>query len=151
MSIFLKLLGWTGLPQWAIELAVVVVVAGGLVFYGAHHEKVRIETKVQKQIVQVEKRVIETDHTHDQELADLRAYRAANPNSVRLCVAGNNLSARPAEGQPGAAAGTVQPVSPGDSSSGTEQGPDIFPLLDLLAARADEVSALLRRRQEIDP
>jgi len=151
MSIFLKLLGWTGLPTWAIELAVVGIVAGSLVWYGAHHEKVRIETRVQKQMVEVEKRVVETDHSHDQELADLRAYRAAHPLSVRLCVAGNNLPPRAVEGQPGAPGGNLLPMPAGDSGAGTGPGSDIFPLLDLLAARADEVDALLRRRQRIEP
>ncbi len=41
MSIIAKLLGFTGLPQWALELiAVVGVAAGALVAYGLWHHHV---------------------------------------------------------------------------------------------------------------
>jgi len=71
------------------------------------------------------------------------------PLSVRLCNSPHSGSvvpkagpAKPGDAAPSAAAGNVQPLPSGDSS-----GPDIGPLLSLLAQRADEVSATLREFQ----
>lgn len=137
-------------PPWLIELALAGLLVLGIWLSGVFHEKARIETRIVKQQVQVEKRVIETDHTHDQELSDLRAYRASHPvQPVRLCQPARVPIAAPR--QPGAATGDLQPVSAGDSQLRPEPGPDISGMLELLSIRADEVSAGLRRRQELEP
>jgi hypothetical protein len=85
---------------------------------------------------------------HAQEISDLRAYRLAHPVVVRLCgkpsgggvpqagtaVAGNDGT--------GTASGDVLEVPAGDSG-----GRDIGGMLDLLAGKADAVSAELREYQ----
>lgn len=137
-------------PPWLIELALAGLLVLGIWLSGVFHEKARIETRIVKQQVQVEKRVIETDHSHDQELSYLRAYRASHPvQPVRLCQPIRVPIAAPR--QPSAATGDLQPVSAGDSQLRPEPGPDISGMLELLSDRADEVSAGLRRRQELEP
>jgi hypothetical protein len=91
--------------------------------------------------------------SNDQELAALRAYRDAHPEQpVRLCL-DTRLPATPAAPRlPGTPAGDVLPLPAGNPGGGERRaGPDIFGLLDLLAARGDQVSAQLRKRQAIDP
>lgn len=138
------------LPPWVIEALLAVLLVMGIWLSGVFHEKARIETRIVKQQVEVEKRVIETDHSHDQELVDLRAYRASHPEQpIRLCHSSPTPIA--AQRQPSAATADVLPVLTGDSGVREQPGPDISGLLDLLGARADEVSALLRRRQTLEP
>ncbi len=151
VSIIAKLLGWTGLPQWALEMAIIGLLLGGIWYWGFHTERTIVKERVVQQQIQVEHRVIETDHSHDQELADLRAYRATHPvQPVRLCI--DHVPPRSTEGQPGAPAADVQPVPSGDPGvRPPPAGPDIEPMLELLTDRADEVSAGLRRRQTLEP
>ena len=139
------------IPRWAWEALGVSALIAGIWLSGAWHERTVIQTRTVKQEVQVEKRVIETDHSHDQELADLRAYRASHPlEPVRLCIT-DPLPTSTAQGQPGTVSTDVQPLPGGNPSVRAEPGPDISSLLNLLALRADEVSAGLRRRQELEP
>lgn len=150
MSLIALVLKWTGLPQWAMEALIIGLLLAGIWYWGFHTEQTIVQTKIVKQQVEVEKRVIETDHSHDQELADLRAYRDAHPvRPVRLCQPAAVPSAAPR--QAGTLNGNVQPVSQGDSGVRSAGGPDISRLLDLLGGRADEVSAALRRRQQLEP
>jgi hypothetical protein len=150
MSLIALALKWTGLPQWALELLVIGLLLGAVWYWGFHTEHTIVQTRIVKQQVEVEKRVIETDHSHDQELADLRAYRAQHPvQPVRLCQPAPVPIAAPR--QPSAATGDVLKMPGPDSGVREEQGPDIGQLLGLLAQRADEVSAGLRRRQVLEP
>lgn len=139
-------------PSWVYKALGVVAVLGLAWLSGLLHEKRIVETRVVKQEVQVEHTIVQVDHSHDQELADLRAYRAAHPiDAVSLCVS-NDLPATASQGPTSPSAGGIQQVPTGDRSSGSAQaGPDIGGMLDLLAAKADEVSAGLRARQEIEP
>ena len=133
VSLIAKVLGWTGLPQWLLELIAIAILVLAIWLSGVFHEKGRIEVRTVKQQVEVEKRVIETDHSHDQELAELRAYRVSHPEQpVRLCKPATLPAATPR--QPGAATADVQPMPTGDSGVRTEPGPDISGLLDLLRA-----------------
>lgn len=150
MSIVALLATRIRVPPWLIELALAGLLVLGIWLSGVFHEKARIETRIVKQQVQVEKRVIETDHSHDQELSDLRAYRTSHPvQPMRLCQPIRVPIAPPR--QPGAASGDIQQVSGSTDQLQPEQHPDIGQLLGLLALRADEVSAGLRRRQELEP
>ena len=150
MSLIALALRWTGLPQWALELIVIGLLLGGIWYWGFHTEHTIVQTRIVKQQVEVEKRVIETDHSHDQELADLRAYRAGHPEQpVQLCQSTSVPIAPPR--QPSAAPTDVQPVPGPDPSIRPESGPDIGELLGLLALRADQVAADLRRRQQLEP
>ena len=150
MSLIALALRWTGLPQWALELNVIGALLGGIWYWGFHTEHTIVKERIVKQQVEVEKRVIETDHSHDEELAVLRAYRDAHPvQPVRLCQSAPVPSAAPR--QPGAASGDILTVPSGGAGVRPEPGPDISRLLEILAGRADEVSAELRRRQELEP
>lgn len=149
-SLILKALGWTGIPQWLLELIIIGLMLGGIWYWGFHTEHTIVKERIVKQQVEVEKRVIQTDHSRDQELAELRAYRAAHPvQPVRLCYPASVQTTAPR--QPSAASRDVQPVSTGNSDLRPEPGPDISRLLEALAGRADGVSATLRRRQELEP
>lgn len=150
MSLIAAGLKWTGLPQWALELIVIGILLGAVWYWGFHTEHTIVQTRIVKQQVEVEKRVIETDHSHDQELDDLRAYRDAHPvKSIRLCQSSGVPIAAPR--QPSAASGDVFPLPARDTGIRAGEGPDLGGLLDLLALRADELSAGLRRRQELEP
>lgn len=139
------------LPPWAVEIILGALLVLAIWLSGIFHEKAKERVRTITQQVQVEKRVVETDHSHDQELADLRAYRDAHPlTAIRLCHS-QRLPERPAEGLPSAPTGDVQPVPAGDNGLREQSGPDISELLDLLGKRADEVSAGLRRRQALEP
>lgn len=98
----------------------------------------------------LQKKADEAEHAHDKEIADLRLYRATHPVHVGVCHAtGNSQPSVPSpagsdSGHAGASSttGDVQPVPAGDSG---EQ--DIGGLLDILAGKADAVSAQLREYQ----
>lgn len=140
------------LPPWLIEALLAGLLILGIWLSGVFHEKARIERQVVKEQVEVEKRVLVTDHSHDQELSELRSYRDAHPvQPVRLCRA-NVLPPRSPEGHPGPTTADVLPV-PGSDPLVRPAGdpPDIADLLGLLALRADQMSAGLRRRQELEP
>lgn len=89
-------------------------------------------------------------HEHDQELTDLRAYRASHPVHVRVCLdprsSGAGVPEAPAphagNASAGSGSGNVLPVPAGNSA-----GRDLGPLLDALAAAADRLSATLREYQ----
>lgn len=158
------LLGWIGLPQWALELMALVVVGGGVWLY-LHHvyeEGVKAEVAVvaKQAAVQHEKDVVaatNAERTHDDELSNLRAYQLAHTDvePVRLCINRVVQSAPARQAGPvsiaaGASAAVVQSVPGPDSSGGAGQaGVDIGPMLAALAARADQVSAQLRVYQEL--
>lgn len=167
-SIIAKLLSWTGLPQWALELIAVGLVVIALMFY--HHHVVNVgvaeqqaaDDKASAKLVAdakaksdvLESKAQTAEHSHDQELADLRAYQLAHASSaVRLCDAHGSGQGVPQAGikidsAAGSAAVSVQPVSPGDSGSGQgAAGVDIGPMLSALAASADTVSADDREAQ----
>lgn len=150
MSLIAGALRWTGIPQWGMELIVIGLLLGGIWYWGFHTEHTIVQTRIIKQQVEVEKRVIETDHSQDQELASLRDYRARHPEQpVRLCQPAGVPSTAPRS--PSAATADVQPMPGPDHQLRPEAGPDIGELLGLLALRADEVSAGLRRRQTLEP
>lgn len=138
------------IPRWVYEALGAAAIIATIYLSGVFHEKAVIQTRVVKQEVQVEKRIVETDHSHDQELADLRAYRAAHPDTLRLRIA-DPVPAPATEGHTSGATACVQPVPAGDNPVRQDEGPDIFPMLDALAARADELNAAYRRRQELEP
>ena len=103
------------------------------------------------QTAKLAKQADEASHAHDKELADLRYYRVTHPIHVRVCHdTHGSVPGLPATGSAngsnagaGPASGDVQPVLTGDNG-----GEDIGPLLDLLANRADQVSAQLREFQK---
>jgi hypothetical protein len=150
MGAILSLLG--GMPRWVYEALAVVALAVGLYETGAYRERVKIETHVEKQQVIVQEKVVETDHTHDAELATLRAYRAAHPIvDGGLCFADSSPPSTPKRSA-GAEGGAVQPVPSRDSGvQQIREGRPVIGLLESLAGRADEVSAALRRRQSLEP
>lgn len=123
---------------------------------GGRHERAKVEKQVAARTAAVQKQADEAAKRYEQEIAALGAYRGASDlGPVRVCV-NRIVRAQPgatasSEG-PGAPAAGVQPVPAGDS--GIRPGadtPDIAPLLDALAARADSVSAQLRVYQSVTP
>lgn len=156
------LLGWTKLPQWALEL-LALALAGGAVFFwhhetfdaGVHQEVARVELQNAKTTARLEGKATTAETLHVDEDKDLDAFRAARPvEPVRMCIPTPRLQT-PAAIEIGVtipAIGTaVQPVPAGDSSAGSGRaGPDIGGLLEALAARADRVTAQARELQTRD-
>jgi hypothetical protein len=149
-----------GLKGIAIALAVIAL---GALLLKVHHDIV-VDTQakdaaaaaaaVKKEDDAMAAKVAAAEHSHDDELTQLRAFRDANPVApVRLCLGAPAVRKAPAvAGSTSPAPGPVQSVPPGDSGSGAgNSGPNISSLLDAFAARADQVTAELRQRQEIEP
>lgn len=155
------LLGWTKLPQWAIEAIALALVAGSIWLW--HHET--YESGVRAEVAKIEifnakvtaaltTKAAVAEHSHDDELTALRAYRGTHPElSVRLCQPTPGVQAsptRPVSGADPSAPGIVQQVSAGDNRVRTEPGADIGGLLEALAARADQITAQARELQSRD-
>ena len=178
MSLIATLLGWTGMPQWALELIAVGVVAAGAVgaFWIYHHHvyvegihaqqvadqkasakaiaKARAETKAAEATAQAAHDAYLNEVAHEQVLAARHPLPA-----VRLCLnaypggSGVPEAGSPYAGNAGASTGTRGvPQMPGaDHPVRARRGPDISGLLELLAGRADQVSAVLREYQARNP
>jgi len=154
MSIIAKLLGFTGLPQWGLELIAIGLVSGAI-GGGLHHiysngkkAELAIVTAAAAKDHQAQvAKATTAEHTHDTELAELQHFRDTHPEQpVRLCLspavrpAAGSSVAGVASGRP--SAGSVQPVPAGNSGGGAGGvGPDIGGMLEALAGAADRVSA----------
>lgn len=86
---------------------------------------------------------------HVQEDATTIKFRANDPLHGGLCVKPNLQAAatKQVNGGPGAAPADIQPMPAGDPEASGPGNPDVRHLLDVLAGRADEVSARLREWQ----
>jgi hypothetical protein len=165
------LLGWTKLPQWALEL-IVIAAAVGAVFYWQHHlidegvnkqkaadatELQKLKTETDQKSAELQAKATTAEQAYDKEHADNLNYRDSHPTGpVRLCLATNQGSGAMPTGQaskPGnvgasSSSADVPKVSGRDNSSGGgTPGPDISKLLGLLAVKADNVSSTLREFQ----
>jgi hypothetical protein len=175
----LALLGWTKLPQWAMELLftaiVIAVVASGIMYW---HHKV-LDEGIAKQVaadnaasqIVIKNAAAQTaaaqtkadtaEQAHAKETADLQAQLDALHNTppapIRLCLAHGSGGSVPQTGTPDAkhaSAGSpsrpIQQMPTGDSGGGEgTAGPDIADLLSLFALQADAVSAELREYQSL--
>lgn len=91
------------------------------------------------------------EHAHDQELTDLRQYRADHPLHGGLCKpvgvrAAQGSAADESHARAGPASGDIQPMSEGDRSGDARQ-PDQLGMLDVLAGKCDALSAVVREWQ----
>ena len=127
---------------------------------GAAHETAALAASTAKlsaqtaaQTAELKARATMAEQAYDKEIATLH-NRPPVDQPVRLCLnSGSRPVVPPASGKvagnagTSAAPGTIQQVPAGDSGVRPEQGPDLAELLDLLANRADTVSAELREYQ----
>jgi hypothetical protein len=147
-----------------LYLAVIAALGTAFGIYTAHERDVgkaeviaadkaatlKAQAAAQKETDRLQAKANEAEHSHDQELMDLRAYRDSNPVHVGVC---NHTDSKPVlpvsspsdtrNAGGSTPSGDVQPVPAGDSKSA-----DIGPMLDLLAGKADAVSAELREFQK---
>jgi hypothetical protein len=146
-----------------LEIAGAAILLGAFGWYTAHergigkaHEVAVLAAQAAAQTKAAQAQADAAEHSHDSELTALAAYRDAHPDSaVQLCNAATSVPAAHSAGSgnstAGTTAGNVQSVPAGDSGVRPGAGPDIGGLLDLLAGRADEVSAQLRVYQKVLP
>jgi len=150
---------WMKILQLVAVFLVVVTIAWSYIHVynaGSRHAREKAERQAAVRTAAVQKQADEAAKRYEQEIAALGAYRGASDlGPVRVCV-NRIVRAQPdianSSESPGAPAAGVQPVPAGDS--GIRPGadtPDIAPLLDALAARADSVSAQLRVYQSVTP
>lgn len=154
--------------KWIVELLVIVAIAGAVWWFCSH----LIGVGVQRQKDDDAKVLAEWQHTadleagrkqgladaankaRDEEIKGLRDYRDTHPLHGGLCLKPSAAAAVPA------AAGTISGygssiTSPGDllslpeggTGSGGQPEADVRHLLDVLAGRADLLSATLREYQ----
>lgn len=107
-----------------------------------------LQRKADEETGRLKGRAEAAEHTHDQELIDLRQYRADHPLHGRL----SNLCHRPAVSSPTASVSLDGGASPAARDflampEGDSGGSDQLHLLDVLAGKADGVSAQLREWQ----
>lgn len=165
------LLGWTKLPQWALELIVIAIVAGGVWYWQHERFEAGISAQVladakardaliaatNKQTADLQAKATMAEQAYDKEHQSNIEYQRDNPiEPVRLCIAtqsgGSHLpkgsSANVGNAKTGTAAGDVLAVPQGNNRSRSgASGPDISGMLNLLAAKADDVSGVLREFQ----
>jgi hypothetical protein len=165
------LLAMVSPKDWIYCGLIAVILAGGTWY---HHKLItegvadqlaadtvasdRLQAEAAKQTADLQARATAAEQAYDKEQNDDAAYRSAHPiQPVRLCLGAPQTGGRsvPQAGaavagnaSPGAAATNV-PNLPGanSGSGGGASGPDISAMLQLLAARADNVSAVLREYQ----
>ncbi len=171
----LALLGWTKLPQWAMEviftLLVILIVAAAVWYYGHEHYESGIQAQIAtdnaersaliastaKQTAELQARASTAEKAYADEQAKTANYNVSNPlEPIRLCnTATSSRGYLPTTGAlvggakgtgPGTAA--IQQMPTGNNSLRDESGGrDISGLLESLAESADEVSASLREFQ----
>jgi hypothetical protein len=171
----LALLGWTKLPQWAMEviftLLVILIVAGAVWYYGHEHYEAGISAQIatdnaerakliaanDKKTADLQARATTAEKAYDDEQTKTANYNASNPlEPIRLCNTATNSGGHlPAAGAPiagdqssSSSTAAIQQMSKGNNS--LRDGPggrDISGLLESFAQSADEVSASLREFQ----
>jgi hypothetical protein len=166
------LLGWTELPQWALELIVIAAVAGGVWYW--QHERFESGIAQQQQVDAASK--AQLVQSTDEATARLQAiataaelayvhehqdnldYQRDHPmGAVSLCISAANSGSRvppvsplkPGAKGASAPATDVSAVPAGNPSGGPGvAAPDIGHLLGSFATACDEVSATLREYQQ---
>lgn len=150
------ILGWTKLPQWALELIALALV-GGAVWYSYHYvyengvadEVARVKAQAAKDTIALQEKANTAEHSHDNEILALQQYRTSHPEQpVRLCISHPVRPASPTQPRaesPAAGAAVVQPVPGGDSGVRADgDSPDISGMLSALAASSDTTLATAR-------
>jgi hypothetical protein len=166
----IALLGLIPLKDWIYTGIIAAILIGGAYWHhatledGIHDQQVAdarvsaaLEKKTAAETADLQARATMAEQAYDHEKTANTQYRDANPiQPVRLCLDTHNSGGVvPKAGTPvagnaptSAAAKPVQPMPAGDHSGGAgAAGPDLAGMLDLLAARADQVSSQLREYQ----
>lgn len=173
MSLFLTLFGWSKLPQWAIELIVVVLIAGGVWLYHEHVvsklidagrsaqrledqkslDKLKQKTATEQKAIQA--RADTAQKAYQKEHDDFTSYQLSHPlvSAVQLCQqspprsrGGYMQPAGAANAGAGASATTgkvLQPLSSSDSPGADYR----LRLLDGFGRLCDTLSATIRESQ----
>lgn len=166
------LLGWTRLPQWALELIVIASVAGGIWYWqhqryeaGIHAQQTadaidteRLREDAMRQSAILQTRASSAEQAYETELKANVDYQRQHPvEPMRLCLpAAARRGGVPETGarvlgnaDAGTAGRGVRPVPAGNPErGGGNAGPDISGMLETLAMKCDSVSAVLREFQE---
>lgn len=173
MGIIGKLLGFTGLPQWVLELFLLGLLVAGVSFWWHRHNAAEVQIGVQKQqqadneasaelfsqaaaLTKMEHdRAVEAETARNEALQTLKTYLATHPtlNTSQLCHtnthgSGQSVStagpAHPRDEATGPTSGVVQPVSGSDNGFTGDRSE----LLRALGAYADEIAATLTEYQQ---
>lgn len=174
MSIIGKLLGFTGLPQWVLELALLGLLAAGVSFWWHRHNAAEVQIGVQRQqqedneasaelfsqaaaLTRMEHdRAVEAETARNEALQTLNTYLSTHRtlNTSQLCRAkdthssGQSMSpvgpAHPGDEATPAAPSVVQPMPGPDNGFTGDRGE----LLRALGAYADEIAATLTEYQQ---
>ncbi len=161
------LLGWTKLPQWALELGVIAALA---IAFGLYHHHVleqgiraqqtadrrasaKVEAKAAAATEAAQAAANAAEESYREEIA--RNLAARPLGSVLLCdnahrgsrSMSEGSSAYPGNARTGSSPGSISGVPSGDSGLRTQRAHDISGLLGAWAQAADGVSATLREFQ----
>ena len=152
--------------KWLVELLVLLAIVGGVWWFCAHLIDVGVQrqkdadaaayAKLQRdadlETGRLKGRAEAAEKARDQEISDGRRYRSEHPLHGGLCqprqlpatTVAQGAAAELGDDQARPAAGDFQPVPAGDIRPGGRGDTDVRHLFDVLAGRADMVSADLR-------
>jgi hypothetical protein len=152
--------------KWLVELLVVALVAGAVWWFCEHLISVGVQrqkdadAKAYAQLVidnakeegRLQALADKAEHAHDEELTQLRTYRNSQPlhGGLRINCPTSVSSAtgsHSGDDEARSAAAAIQSLPSGSVSSSGPGSADVLHLLDILAGRADTVSATLREYQ----
>jgi hypothetical protein len=152
--------------KWLVELIVVVLVAGAVWWFCEHLIHVGVQkqkdadAKAYAQLLidkakeegRLQALADQAEHAHDEELTQLRTYRNSQPlhGSLRInCPASlpSAAGAHNGDDEARSAAAAIQSLPARSAGSSGPGSADVLHLLDILAGRADTVSATLREYQ----
>jgi hypothetical protein len=152
--------------KWLMELIVAALVALAVWWFCEHLISVGVQkqkdadAKAYAQLViakakeegRLQALADKAEHAHDEELTQLRTYRDSQPlhGSLRIhCPASVSSAASTDRGDDEArsAAAAIQSLPAGSTGASGPGSADVLHLLDILAGRADTVSATLREYQ----
>jgi hypothetical protein len=158
--------------KWIVELVLLLAIAGGvwwfchhLIDVGVQQQKdadaaayAKLQRTADRETGRLQGVADAAEKARAQEASELDRYRLEHPLHGGLCQPRKLPAAAGAEA-PGAngrdatasaSAGDLQPLSPGDPGAGGSGEPDVRHLLDVLAGRADLLSAGLREYKARD-
>lgn len=139
--------------KWLVELILAAVVVAGVYLFCQHLIHVGVQRQRDEDVAALavlrkedQAKADKAEHSHDQEISDLRDFRDKHPFSYRVCIQSSLQKPHPADdsNDGASASATMGERMPQTATDITE---DRGPLLEAFAALFDEKNSTLRQWQ----